>query len=538
MKPTVADVLALPIVQDGQPRLAGGSDLDRDVRWVHVSDLADLTDLLQGGEVVLTTGTALLADPVGYLEGLDAAGAVAVIAELLDNEVPESVAATADRLDLPVVVLRRAIRFVEVTEEVHRAIVADQYEEVVFSRHVHEVFTGLGLRRAGVQEIVGAAAELIGSAVVLEDLTRQVLAFDGLGASAKDLLRDWERRSRLTPVAHETTVTGPEGWLTAPVGAHRQEWGRLIVPEAGDLDERARMPLERAAQALALNQMIEQNRTELEMRAQNGLVDDLRLGRIPDEAEATARAHALGLQPGLTYAPLTIRIIESTSPDQVLAQGRLTRALDAVRHSVRATRRTALTALRPNGQVDLVLSLPPARNTEQVLTEVCTAIRSSLRRVDGITGVTIGVASDSTRLVDAARGLAESSHVAEAALSLPAGDKAFHRTTDVRLRGLIAVIRSDPRVQAFAETELRGLLEHHARHDDDLLETLRRFIEVGGNKAELAKAMDLARPTVYARLARIERILGLPLDDAESRTSLHAALLILDSRLEPATQKS
>ena len=207
---------------------------------MHVSDLADLTDLLQGGELVLTTGSAMLADPVGYLEGLAATGAVGVIAELLDAEVPQTVAATADRLGLPVVVLRRTIRFVEVTEEVHRSIVADQYEEVVFSRHVHEVFTGLGMRRAGVSEIVSAAAELIGRPVVLEDLTRQVLAFDGRGGPPAELLRDWNRRSRLTPSSRETAVTGPEGWLVSPVGgtasgmgaAHRARPRRSRRPRA------------------------------------------------------------------------------------------------------------------------------------------------------------------------------------------------------------------------------------------------------------------------------------------------------------------
>ncbi|WP_136044905.1 hypothetical protein, partial [Microbacterium sp. K41] len=35
----VADVVALPVVQDGAPRvLVGGAALDADVRWVHASD--------------------------------------------------------------------------------------------------------------------------------------------------------------------------------------------------------------------------------------------------------------------------------------------------------------------------------------------------------------------------------------------------------------------------------------------------------------------------------------------------------------------
>ena len=60
--------------------------------------------------------------------------------------------------------------------------------------------------------------------------------------------------------------------------------------------------------------------------------------------------------------------------------------------------------------------------------------------------------------VDAAGGLAEAAHVAEVAAAMPDASRSFHRAADVRLRGLVALIRSDPRVQAFAETELRGLL--------------------------------------------------------------------------------
>ena len=54
------------------------------MRWVHVSDLADLSGLLTGGELVLTTGQAL-ADPAArddYLPGLAKAGAVGVVIEL------------------------------------------------------------------------------------------------------------------------------------------------------------------------------------------------------------------------------------------------------------------------------------------------------------------------------------------------------------------------------------------------------------------------------------------------------------------------
>ncbi|ETZ86571.1 purine catabolism regulatory -like family protein [Mycobacteroides abscessus MAB_030201_1075] len=77
MHMTVAEILALPVVLAGDPQVVGGGSLDRPVRWVHVSDVADLSGLLQGGELVLTTGGPL-ADPdacTRYLGGLFAAGA-------------------------------------------------------------------------------------------------------------------------------------------------------------------------------------------------------------------------------------------------------------------------------------------------------------------------------------------------------------------------------------------------------------------------------------------------------------------------------
>jgi purine catabolism regulator len=83
------------------------------------------------------------------------------------------------------------------------------------------------------------------------------------------------------------------------------------------------------------------------------------------------------------------------------------------------------------------------------------------------------------------------------------------------------------------ERELGALLA--ADPDTGLIDVLAAYLAAGGNKAEAAKASHLARPTFYERLRRIERICGTDLNSAESRTSLHVALLALDaSRGRPA----
>ena len=404
------------------------------MRWVHVSDLADLSGLLTGGELVLTTGQAL-ADPAArddYLPGLAKAGAVGVVIELglHVDAIPESALIAGAGLGLPVIVLHRRVRFIDVTEEVHRRIVADQYAEVAYGQRVHEAFTALSMRRASIDQIVAATADMLETPVVLEDLNRQVLSFAARDTPTAVLLADWERRSRLAD---------EDSWTASPVGPYRELWGRLIAPEVGNADSRTVTTLERAAQALALHRMAEQNRSSLELRAQSGLVDDLRRGRIVDEAEATARAHALGLRPALAYVPMAARLQESTAADQVVVQQRRVRTLDAMMHAVRSAGHTGLAATRDDGQIDLVLA--PQRiggrggSLEGVLGEVCAEIRRAVTRLDGVSDCVIGVGPESSRLIDAVGGLREAGHVAEVAMSMPLHDKAFHRAADVRLAG-------------------------------------------------------------------------------------------------------
>jgi purine catabolism regulator len=59
---------------------------------------------------------------------------------------------------------------------------------------------------------------------------------------------------------------------------------------------------------------------------------------------------------------------------------------------------------------------------------------------------------------------------------------------------------------------------------------LREYLRLGGNKVALATALGISRPALYKRLSAIETKLGVNLTDAESTTSLHVAMLVLEVR--------
>ncbi|MER2137493.1 MAG: PucR family transcriptional regulator ligand-binding domain-containing protein, partial [Arthrobacter sp.] len=379
-------LLDLDVVRAGEPEiLTGNGGLDVPVRWVHIAELRSLADLLEGGELVLTTGLAFgesAEQAAEYLGGLQAAGVAGVVVEIPADR-PKAAAALAAGAQaalengmpgLPVIRLHRTVRFVEVTEVVHRRIVAGQLEQVEKAREVHEVFTMLSLESAGVQEIVDRTAALLNAPVVLEDSSHLVVAFAAAGLPAQDLLRDWRSRSRAVHGYRETRVAGDEGWLQTPVGLGSTQWGRLVLPDAPEgpaAAAEAAMVLERAGQALSINRLAERDQAGLAHQAQAGLIHELRGSRAQDDEEALTRASALGLKPSPAYLPLVLHLDPGSGKDPMSMQRKERALLEMLDAVLAATRNSALAAALQTGQVAVLLALPARMLEDSLLERIC-----------------------------------------------------------------------------------------------------------------------------------------------------------------------
>ena len=102
----------------------------------------------------------------------DRAGAAALAVELGSTwreRVPEPVVRACAEAGMPLVAFRRSVRFVEITEAVHGAVVNNQFELLRRGEEIHRRFTELILHGRGVPEILGELASAVGNPVVLED---------------------------------------------------------------------------------------------------------------------------------------------------------------------------------------------------------------------------------------------------------------------------------------------------------------------------------------------------------------------------------
>ncbi|HEY9324859.1 MAG TPA: PucR family transcriptional regulator ligand-binding domain-containing protein, partial [Agromyces sp.] len=238
--PTVREILTIPAVAQGIPEvLSGGEALDAHVRWAHVSDSAGVARLLNGGELLLSTGSGWPTDPgelAAFIEGLVDVGVAGLVLELGVHYryVPAVVESAARQHGLALVALHREVKFVTLTEAVHSRIISEQTAALRARDEVRERFTALALRGSPPDFIVQQLAQTLGAAVVLENLAHEVVAAEVPLAAEVELFTRWETRSRAAHRRHDEQRrlgggVAADEWLIVPVEARGIRWGHLIA---------------------------------------------------------------------------------------------------------------------------------------------------------------------------------------------------------------------------------------------------------------------------------------------------------------------
>jgi len=549
--PTVADALRVASLQSGIPEVLAGS-VDVPVRWVHVSDSERVAALLDGGELLLTTGAGWpgAADALARLvDELADAGLAGVVLELGTRfaVVPPALVAACRARDLALVTLDREVKFVAVTEEVHRRIIAGQVEALQERQRLHELFTGLSLRGAPVEVVVRETARALRAPVVLEDLAHEVVVADPFDAAEADVLAGWAGRSRRLP---------PE-WTRVPVAARGTQWGELVALPGPPHPAGPATVLEQAATALALSRLADGEGAWARLRAE-GLIAALLGERYVTIADIEARLEASGF-------PVHGRslFVAASSAADTPARSSSSGSLSALR-SPRPTPASASRCPEPPGRVGpaqgpAVGDRDETRAAQVAAFRLASRILSEHNETKGaqrprdsepdIRILSADIGSERILLVSLPAGsrLPEQllDTVGSGAVSDPAttaGDLlaaipvvrrlarqaepgTLLRVADRPLARLAAELSGDHRLQEHSARLLAPLIRHDDATGGDLLRVLRAVVAHPGNRTAAATASHVSRSVFYQRLALIADLLGADLDDGETLSALHLALL-------------
>ena len=523
--PTLAEVLELPALRRAAPRVVASQHaLVRQVRWVHVSEVSDIAHLLEGGELILTTGIALpesAHELARFVAELREAGVVGLAVELgrrFRDALPAELVAAAEREDLPLVELRTETPFVAITQAVHTLILEARMQELIAADEAHQAFTALTLAGPGPQQVVDLVASMAKRAVIHENHLHQVLAYSCPDGDAPAVLAEWESQVR------SGRDPEPAGWVTVDVAnASGDGWGRLVMRCGPDPSARERMLLERGATALVVNRLTDRDIDSLERHSHRTLLTALVLATEPP-AETASRAAGLGV-------PLDARsltgVVARPSGEQPGPGGLpgLLRDLASQAVSVlHALRIPALVGALDDSRLALLLSQERVAQPDTVLAVLSERLHAVVERRSSAGTLVVGAGRTVVGLERAHHTLREAMQVADAAVGMPA-HRAYFRPPDLRLRGLVHSLRAEPAVADYVERELAALLDSDAAHGTRLYEFLAAYCRAGGNKTTAAAELFISRAALYDRIAKVEKVLGVDLGDPEVVVGLHFAVL-------------
>ncbi|SFL56483.1 helix-turn-helix domain-containing protein [Geodermatophilus ruber] len=495
MLPTVTEVLRLPALRAAAPEVLTGDPDTAVVRWVHSSEVYEMGGLLAGGELLLTTGLGLhgrtAQQVTDYVEQLADAGCAGLALEVGRSfaVVPHELVQTARRRGMVLVTLREVVPFVRMVEDFHDLLLRRKLSWRRPAEPIWQELLGLVLSGQGLAAVLNASARLADCPVELVDVDGRVV-----------------ERSRTPGLAGSAART-----VTEVRGAHGPV-GRLVLH--GRSTAQRTGVAERAAVAVALELGRHPDLGSRPSLAQ-AVITDLVAGVLVSQGDLQARLSAAGwvAPAGSSVLVAAVEVDRRTPASE---------AVPAVREAAEAVLGRCLVGAAGSTVIVLARGWPRSAQprqreaAEQLRTRLCAGPLGAAVR-------TIGAADPVSDLADVPEAVARAREVIT--LSRRIGSRQPVVTAqDVAVHRLLAGGLDGAQLASFVTGQLGPLVDHDAAHGTDLLRTLDAHLATGLSKTRTAESLGIRRQTLYARLERIEHLLGTPVEDPAQRTCLGLAL--------------
>ncbi|TAM76289.1 PucR family transcriptional regulator [bacterium] len=481
------EALDLPSLA-GTRVVAGMVGLDRDVRGIHAIDIPEPSLYVTAGQVLLTTGYAWPRDErlqLRQVESLVDRGLVGLglaVPHFFDH-FSDGTRTVAERLGLALLEIPWEVPFAEIVEDVHRAILAEQYRVIERSERIHRELTSAASEGATLEELAGILGRLINRNVSFEDREGRTLA----SYRARDVVDD---------------AMGRDGGHRCPIqlGGHTVGTVRItdIVEPLTELEYRA---AEHAALVAALKIAHQRELSVLESRLGHAFVASLLEGTFDPTPQAIERARLIGFDPQGRYV-VALFVLEESLPIDRDAFLRRERLVHNVRQRMEDLRLPRLVSVSHN-HVAVVTREGGIADIWHKREHLDVAVIVG-RAHDGFAGIRESYREALQLVPYRRRGVV--GYFDE--LIFPRVIMGDTEAREPFLRALFAPLESD-------------------KHGETIKMTLLTYVSAGFQVRETAKRLAIHPNTVRYRLDRASQLMEQSFDDPDTRFRLQFALHLL-----------
>jgi purine catabolism regulator len=498
---TVRDALSIGELKRAT-LVAGEAGLDAPISCVDIMEVPDVTGWIRPHEFVITCAYALRDDPEGQVRlvrrlAADNAAALAVKPSRFLGAMPTHMIAAANEVGLPLIDVPPDVPFIDITHPLVTALLNDAAPAASRTADIQGRMVSLVLEGTGMGPVVRELGRMLGRSVHVVDHDLRVLA----------------------TTDESEPPRGPQSGVEVfpVVGAGNLMATLLVEPgSAGPLSETERTWAEQAAVAVGLEMLRLRAIRETEFRLRSDFLGEVLRGEQLTSESTAAKARMLGIE---LDRPYVVMVASHDGDESSGACDHLLRKVVCREHD-RSGERAGLriSYLQYEGKAVYIITGIRTAAAGEVLALADSLIQVS---VEARAPLSIGISEQLTGSGSLALAYSQASRALELGRAVYGPGKAVSYAS---LAPYLMLQKLDARaLGAFAEAEL-GALRREGREGGVLLETLRAFLESGGELKSAAEKIFIHRNTLDYRLRRIEKILQYDIRDPETQFRLRLAM--------------
>ncbi|MEM1503868.1 PucR family transcriptional regulator ligand-binding domain-containing protein [Domibacillus sp. 8LH] len=518
---TIDEMLKRETFRDAK-LLAGEKGLHRPIKWSHILEVKDFDMLINGGELILTTGISFPDDvqtQLTYISRLVARKAAGLCIEFGSSitSLPPEILAFADQQHFPIIAFEKTVKFVDITHDLHTMIINRHQQMLSDLDQLSRQFMSLSLAPNGIFKILQEMHGYFQQPVFFLSEESKSFYCPADMKAQESILRSVLYSEQPEILSGRLLTVNGTVFAVKPVQVFEQIRGYLCLQISDSFyDDFFLLVLDRAG--LAVSQILLRSQTleERKQHAEDELVRSLLHGKEVRAEHLSTYVSAAVHQ--MHYRVCVIHLNASQSNKMDWEEWKLQQTMQ-IRSLFQ--KHGCIPALSTSNHEIAVLAFfrPSETGTYDKFGRITATIGQMKDFISST--VCIGVSSVFTHLSKTKEAYDEAKESLELQLSGITVSPFYEKLGIYRM---LFALQKSGLLDRYVHDYLFPVLEYDAKTNSSLLETLAVYLECGGSKKEAAQKLFIVRQTLYHRLSKLESLLGEDFMKPVNRLAIEAAV--------------
>lgn len=500
--------------------IAGEEGLNRIVKWVHVVEVTNIRNLLNGDELILSTGVAwkddeeLFVSIFNQLLETNAAGLCFEMGTYL-SEIPAEAIMIAEQKNFPIIIFQKEVPFVEITQDIHTMIINKQYRRISDLENYSQSLNKRLLTTETYEDILHFIFAALEVQIIFRLKGQEYEFIPEINA---------KEQTQIIHMLENAKKESSDRVAFSPIHLFGQEYAELFIySKEIPISEYDSLIVDRTTTALAQHLLrelfVEEKKRVEEFEWLHGWLE----GDHPlDSINEYLLEH--GIKPKSTEAVVllakVLSIKEKSNQDVTYIKLLFRSVFEQNGFSL-------FSVQKRNEMIFILLNNRPNKNIKDRIKKAIESIQDSefLRKKS-----TAKIFMAAGKFVDRLTDIHKSCQTAKETLRIQqemSKEKTYFYE-DLHLYRLISQMSKHMDLQELVMEYLQPVIHHDKKYNGKLLETLKTYLECNGSKQETANKLFIVRQTLYHRLQKLENLLGKDFMDHEKRVAFEFMLLVKD----------